>query len=104
MIAWCSGIVVFIPSTTITSSARRMRAHPLAQLRRQSRRGRFLDDLLVSSLYGAVALAEVYAVAVLVGQDLNLDVARVLDELLDVDVAAAEGGRRLGRGGLHRGA
>src|SRR5437763_2842771 len=44
-----------------------------------------------------------YAVAVLVCEDLYLDVARVLDELLDVDVAATEGGRGLRGRRLHRG-
>ena len=40
----------------------------------------------------ALALAEVHHVAVVVADDLELDVARVLEVLLDVDVAVAEGG------------
>ena len=41
----------------------------------------------------ALALAEVDDVAVLVGDDLDLDVARLLDVPLDVDVAVAEARR-----------
>ena len=40
----------------------------------------------------ALALAEVHDRAVLVAEDLELDVPRRLDVLLDVDVADAEGG------------
>ena len=43
----------------------------------------------------ALALAQHLDVAVLVGQHLELDVARPLDELLQVDVGAAESRRRL---------
>ena len=50
-------------------------------------RRRFLDDLLVAALHGAVALAQPDRVAVkVVGQHLDLDVARVLQELLHVDL------------------
>ena len=41
------------------------------------RRGAFLDDLLVAALHGAVALAEVDDVAVLVADDLEFDVVRI---------------------------
>ena len=51
-------------------------------------------QLLVPALDRALALAEVHDVAVVVAEDLELDVARRLDVLLDVDVADAE--RRLG--------
>ena len=56
-------------------------------------RRRFLDDLLVAALHGAVALAQVDHVAVVVGQHLELDVARLLQEFLHVDLVVAE--RRL---------
>src|SRR5690606_16734918 len=56
-------------------------------------RGRLLDDLLVAPLDRALALPEVEA-ALLVGQHLDLDVARLLDVLLDEDSLVAE--RRLG--------
>ena len=49
-------------------------------------------------LQAALAFAEVDPVAVLVGEDLNLDVARMQDHLLDVDAAVAERGGRLARG------
>ena len=38
--------------------------------------GRFLDHLLVAALEGAVALEQVDDVALAVGEDLHLDVAR----------------------------
>ena len=68
----------------------------------ERRRRRLLDQLLVAPLDRALALAEVDDVAVLVAEDLELDVARRLDVLLDVDVAHAERGlglalRRLDR-------
>jgi len=50
----------------------------------------------VPALDRAVARAEVDDVAVLVGEDLDFDVARLFDVLLDVDLRAAE--RRLGFG------
>src|SRR5262249_5781325 len=48
-------------------------------------RGRLLDELLVAALDRAVALAQVDDIAVAVGEDLHLDVARVLAVALDVD-------------------
>ena len=52
--------------------------------RDDARRRRFLDDLLVAPLHRAVALEQVDRVLVLVGEHLDLDVARVLEELLHV--------------------
>ena len=49
-----------------------------------------LDDLLKAALDRAVALAQVEDRAVLVGGDLDLDVARGLDQLLQVDPIIAE--------------
>ena len=71
-------------------------AHLLAQRRRHGRARRLFNQLLVASLDGAVALAEVDAVAVRVAEDLELDVARPLEVFLDVDGAVAERGERLG--------
>ena len=51
-------------------------ADALAHLLVDGGRGRLLDDLLVAALDRAVALAEVDDVAVAVGEDLDLDVAR----------------------------
>ncbi len=58
--------------------------------------GRFFDQLLMAALDGALALEERGHVAVLVGQHLELDVARLLDELLHVELAVAEGVGGLG--------
>ena len=60
---------------------------------RDARRRRLLDDLLVAALHRAVALEEVHRVLVLVGEHLDLDVARIVEELLHVDRRIAE--RRL---------
>ncbi len=57
----------------------RRAAHLLAQLVVEERRRGFLDDLLVAPLDGAIALAQVDDAAVAVGDDLELDVARVDD-------------------------
>ena len=60
-------------------------ADALAQLLVDGGRGRLLDELLVAALDRAVALAEVDDVAVAVGEDLDLDVARVGQVALEVD-------------------
>ncbi len=70
---------------------------------RQPGRGRLLDDLLVPALHRAVALEEIHRVLVLVGQHLDLDVARLRQELLHVDRRIAERGVGLGLGQVHRG-
>ena len=64
--------------------------------------GAFFEQLLVAALDRALALAEVDDVAVVIAEDLELDVARVLDVLLDVDVADAEGRLGLALRGLER--
>ena len=68
-------------------------ADGLSQLLGQVRCRRQLDDLLVAPLHAAVALVEVHHVAVGVGEDLHLDVARVEHGLLEVHHRVAE--RRL---------
>ena len=67
----------------------------LALLGRDNRRRRFLEHLLVAALERAVALAEVDDRAVVVAENLELDVARVLDVFLHVEIAVAESSRRL---------
>ena len=63
--------------------------------------GGLLDHLLVAlGLKGAVALAEVQDGPMLVGQNLDLNMAEGLDELLDVDVGIAEGRFGFKLGGL----
>src|SRR3546814_18622642 len=66
-------------------------AHRLAHRVGDERRRSFLDDLLEAALDAALAFVEVEDIAVLVAEDLNLDVARVEDEFLDKD--AVEIGR-----------
>ncbi len=64
------------------------------------RRGLF-EHLLMAALHGAVALAEVDHVAMVIGHDLNFDVPRILEELLHVDLGIVECGGRLRLGGVH---
>ena len=63
------------------------------------RRGRFLDNLLVAALDGAIAFAQMDDVALVVAEDLEFDVMRVLDEFLDVNPRIA---KRLFRFGARR--
>ena len=58
----------------------------------QERRGRLLDQLLVAPLQRAVTGGDHHDVAVLVGEALGLDVARLVEELLHEALAASEGG------------
>ncbi|MPN06454.1 hypothetical protein SDC9_153710 [bioreactor metagenome] len=55
----------------------------------------------MTALHGAVALAQINGIAVLVGHDLDLDMPRVLEELFHVHDRVAERGLRLGTGGGH---
>ena len=71
-----------------------------ADLQRQGRRGRLLDELLMPPLERAVAVPAVDDVAVRVGEDLDLDVAGPVDELLEVDAGVLEGGLGLVAGRL----
>ncbi len=75
-------------------------AHGAAHLRmlRHQRRRALLDHLLMAALDGALALAQVDHVAVAVAEDLDFDVARALDQLLDVDFGVAEGALGFARG------
>ena len=79
-----------------------VRADPFAQFRVEVWGGGDLDDLLMSSLYGAVPLEEVDHVSVVVGEDLDFDVARIDDSLLEehrriTERRAGLAGRRLDR-------
>ncbi len=66
------------------------------------RHGRPLfEQLLVAALDGTFALAEVHDGAVVIAEHLELDVPRVLDVLLEIDVADAERGFSLALGRLH---
>jgi hypothetical protein len=77
-------------------------AHRLADLVGEQRRRALLDELLVAALGRAVALAHPDGVAVGVGEDLHLDVARPGEVALDVALGPAEALERLGLGGLER--
>ena len=72
----------------------------LAQLLVDQRGGGLLDQLLVAALDRAVALAEVDDGAVLVGEHLDLDVARVGQVALEVDGVVGEELLALARGAL----
>ena len=65
---------------------------------RQVRRGRLLDDLLVTALQSAVAFTEVDHRAVLVPEDLDLDVPGLADVPLQVQPPVAERGVGLSPG------
>ena len=73
----------------------RLRAHGLARGIGDEGRRRLFDDLLVAALDGAFALVQEDDIAVGVAQDLDLDVARLLYELLDEDAVVAEAGQGL---------
>ena len=61
--------------------------------RREQRRRRLLDDLLVPALQRALALAQMDRRARAVGEHLHLDVARAFDEPLEQQGVVAERGR-----------
>jgi hypothetical protein len=52
---------------------------------------RLFDDLLVTALHRAIALVEVHHVAVAIAEDLDLDVPRLDDRLLEIHGRVAEG-------------
>ncbi|MGY2936650.1 hypothetical protein ACVWZ6_006252 [Bradyrhizobium sp. GM6.1] len=70
----------------------RLLAHLAAGGFVEQRRRRFLDDLLVAALDRAFALAEIDHVAVLVAEQLDLDMAGIYDKLLDEDPVVTERG------------
>lgn len=59
-----------------------------------------LNDLLMSALDGAVTLVQVDDVAVVVSEELDLNVLGLVEEALDEDGAVAEGGLGLGGGAI----
>ena len=77
-------------------------AHGPAQLSGEARGGRFLDDLLVPALDRTIALIEVEAVAMLIGEHLDLDVTRLEDVFLDQHARVAKRRLRLALGRLQR--
>ncbi len=73
-------------------------AHAGAQASAHARRRRLLDHFLMAALQGAIALVEMDGVAVAVGENLHLDVARRGDVFLDQHALVAEGRFRLALG------
>ena len=81
-----SKVPAFVYCTARAASAT-TRAHLAAHLVGDRDRRRLLEQLLVASLDRALALAEMNDVAVVIAEDLELDVARRVEIFLDVDVA-----------------
>lgn len=65
--------------------------HRLARFLVDDGTGRLLNELLVTALNRAIALAEVHGVAMRIGDDLNLHMTRTADEFLEIDLVVAEG-------------
>ena len=74
-------------------------ANALNQATRNARCRRLFNHLLVAALHGAVAFAQKNGILVIVGDDLNLDMARVLQEFFHVHRRIAK--RRAGFGARH---
>ena len=81
--------------------AKPRRAHRRAHALR-NRRGRLFPQLLVAALQRTVAFADVHDAAVLVGEQLQLDVLRILEITLGVDRPILEVGFGLAARGLER--
>ena len=71
------------------------RRYLFALCRRQVRRRRALDDFLVSPLHRAVALEQVYDLAVRIADDLHFDMPCIADQFLEINLVVAERGLRL---------
>src|SRR5262249_29521863 len=71
-------------------------AHLLTQTGIQDRTWRFLDHLLMAALYRAIALTQVQHVAQVVGDNLELNVTRMLQVFLEIHGPRIEGGFALG--------
>ena len=70
-------------------------AEPLAQVGIDYGRGAFFQELLVPTLDGTFALAEVDELPVLVAENLDFDVARLFDGALHVHGVAGKSGAGL---------
>jgi len=78
-------------------------AHLFAQGLGHLGAGALFDDLLVTPLHGAVALAEMDNIAESIRDDLKLDVMRLFDQLFHVHGAVAKALEGLQRSGLEAG-
>ena len=76
-------------------------ANAFDQLAVDVRRRCFFQDFLVAPLHGAIALAQIDRVLKGVGQDLDFDVARVLEKFLHVHRRVAKGSTGFGLGHGH---
>ena len=77
----------------------RLLAHRLARNRIDKGGGRLFDHLLVSALQRTFTLLQIDGIAVCIGDQLDLYVARLLDELLDENPVVAKGIFRFGLAG-----
>ena len=78
------------------------RGHLLAQLGRDESRRTFLDQLLVAALHRALTLEQVHHIAVVIAQNLHLDMARIVNIFFHVQAAVAEVGDSLCSGAVVR--
>src|SRR5699024_4137780 len=67
-------------------------AHLFSHLRAEYRTGAFLNHLLVAALQRAVALSQMDDIAVMVSQQLHLDMPRVDDEFFQIDTVIPKEG------------
>src|SRR5690606_31726909 len=85
-----------VPITDAANQGDRGRAHALAKRFVDSGGGRLLEDLLASPLARAVALTEMEIGAMLVADDLDLDMPGVVDAALEQHFVVTEGRQGFG--------
>src|SRR5262249_52874043 len=68
--------------------------HRHAHFVARSRRARLLENFLMSPLQRALTLEEVHGAALTIAHELDLDVARALDQFLEIQASIAESGQR----------
>jgi len=73
-------------------------AHFHARFRRQARRGRFFQHLLMAPLDGTITLEQINRIAFLIGKNLNFHMARARQVFFDQHMIVAEGRLRLALG------
>src|SRR5437016_669028 len=74
----------------------RRRAHAPSQFGVIDWRRAFFDHLLMTTLNRTLALAQMHDVSVRVREDLNLDMPRPFDHLLQIDIGEAKGSHSFG--------
>src|SRR6185312_2559223 len=88
--------------TDVARHEHRRSVQRLAHRLRQVGRRRLLDQLLMPALHGAIAVPEMHAVTMPVGEHLYLDVARLWQITLDEQCSVAEGALRQAACGRQR--